>query len=849
MREISDPNELPQMESSGENAARSNDHSVPSVSSTENSVRSCGRRLSLIIPAWNEEEAIVQAVREATTALASYTKTYEIIVVDDGSTDATPELVRAESTINPAVRLVQQPANLGYGAALRAGFEAAHYELVAFTDADCQFDLADLEYMLPLADRYDIVSGYRMNRQDSVLRRFYSWGYNTLIQFLLGSPIRDIDCALKVFHRQQLQTILPETDNFFANTDMLTRAQADGLSVVDVGVHHRPRAAGHSKVSIKEVPKTLHTLLPFWWTRTLFASRDGAATESMGRCWPALVFFVLIAGVMLFRNLSFPLTEPDEGRYAEIPREMLSSGDWIVPRLHHEPYLDKPPLFYWLCASSYTVFGPSEWAARLVPATAAFLTMLCTFLFGRRILGNRSALFGLIVSTLCIGFIYSGRFLVMDSLLTFFVALSLFTAFEAIHDDRLHWFWWTVSAIACGFGMLTKGPVALVLLVPPVLAHIWLSQSRVRPNVTAWAVYGLVAFGIAVPWYAAIIARDPSFAYHFFLEQNVTRFLAGVNHPQPVWFYLPVVVLGWMPWGLLLFSVGIFLFHRSRSFRSIRPVSLGYFVLWAGWCLLFFSLSRGKLPTYILPAFPAIALLLGFFIDRIVLFPTAVVSKHPIPGLWFRAGACVLCSAAIIVNTGTYFLRLETLSGSILRAGFWSIPLIGIVCFRKRLTPKVAVGVFTAVAFAALFQSSQDLLPAWGRKWSVFPVAAPALKKQLKDETIPVALCGKDWGSVPFYLERDDLRRFEPQRVHDLADFVHRSERAFLILDRSVDWNEVRKEFPKESAVSTLSTTPRATILLVQAPDDRTRPDGPSPARIAHGPKKTEGWGQSNLRR
>ena len=159
---------------------------------------------------------------------------------------------------------------MGYGAALRAGFQAARFELVAFTDADCQFELSDLGYMLPLAEQFDIVSGYRIDRKDPVKRRFFSWGYNTLVQLLMGSRIRDIDLRLKIYHRDSLQQILPEANNFFANTEMLSKARSQDLSVVDVGVRHRPRAAGESKVSLWDIPETLKSLLPFWWTRVLF---------------------------------------------------------------------------------------------------------------------------------------------------------------------------------------------------------------------------------------------------------------------------------------------------------------------------------------------------------------------------------------------------------------------------------------------------------------------------------------------------------------------------------------------------------------------------------------------------
>jgi dolichol-phosphate mannosyltransferase len=161
--------------------------------------------------------------------------------------------------------LLQHGTNRGYGAALRTGFEAARFDLVAFTDADCQFDLTDLARLVRLADETPIVVGYRADRKDPPKRRFLSWGYNVLARTLLGTRVRDVDCALKVFRRDVLAELLPESRGFFVNTEMMTRARQLDLEVAELAVTHRPRAGGASKVSLREVPRTARTLLSFWW--------------------------------------------------------------------------------------------------------------------------------------------------------------------------------------------------------------------------------------------------------------------------------------------------------------------------------------------------------------------------------------------------------------------------------------------------------------------------------------------------------------------------------------------------------------------------------------------------------
>jgi dolichol-phosphate mannosyltransferase len=231
------------------------------------------RQLSLVMPAFNEALGIQAAVAEAHEALAGLGYEYEIVVVDDGSSDATADLVAEVADLRPAVRLVRHIINRGYGAALRTGFESARFNLVAFTDADGQFYLDDLERLVPLTGQFPIVVGYRIDRQDPWRRRFFSWGYNKLVRLLLGTGVRDCDCALKVFRREALAHLLPKTQGFFVNAEMLCRARRLGLEIAEAGVRHRPRRHGSSKVSLADIPRTLGTLLPFWWSKVLWSRR------------------------------------------------------------------------------------------------------------------------------------------------------------------------------------------------------------------------------------------------------------------------------------------------------------------------------------------------------------------------------------------------------------------------------------------------------------------------------------------------------------------------------------------------------------------------------------------------
>jgi 4-amino-4-deoxy-L-arabinose transferase-like glycosyltransferase len=357
------------------------------------------------------------------------------------------------------------------------------------------------------------------------------------------------------------------------------------------------------------MPQSLLAALPWLWTRILFPAASPGGKAWCGR---ALLWLLILPGVLLYPCLSFYLFEPDEGRYAEIPREMLARGDWVVPYLQGEPYLDKPPLFYWLVMLSYGVFGVHDWSARLVPALAVHLTVLLTYWMGRRTLGERPAFWGAMFLSLAPGFISMGRLLILDGVLTLWVALALFAAFEAVRGERLRWGWWCVSAAASGLGILTKGPVALLLLLPPLLIQHYLAGS-LWPRWRAWLVFLGVVLAVTLPWYVLGCFYMPNFLYHFFWVHNVLRFVEPFDHLNPVWYYVPLLLVGLLP-GTLFLAGAVRSLLTQAGERSWRSREAGFLLLAGLWCVFFFSLSGSKLPTYILPAFPPLALVLGAYL-------------------------------------------------------------------------------------------------------------------------------------------------------------------------------------------------------------------------------------------
>jgi dolichol-phosphate mannosyltransferase len=727
--------------------------------------------LSLILPAYNEAAGIAEAVAEADDALARFAGDYEILVVDDGSRDATAVMVAEAMEGRPRVRLLRHAGNRGYGAALRTGFEAARGELVSFTDADGQFDLADLERLTSLADRHPVVVGYRVKRQDPWQRRFFSWGYNHLVRRLIGTRVRDCDCALKVFRRDALARLLPESTHFFVNTEMLARARQMGLTVAQVGVRHRPRRHGQSKVSLADIPRTLAVLLPFWWSKVLFAGGERPANPpaAAGGLWGALSFVVVLTVLLFFCRLHTPLMEPEEVRYAEVPRQMLAADRWVVPVLHGQDYLDKPPLFYWLVMGCYRVFGVHDWAARLVPGLAGVLTVAVVYGWGRRTLGPRAALAAALVLCLTPEFVYRGRMVTLNGLLGLWTTAALAAGHVARAGPRLRWGWWLAAGAATGLGLLTKGPVALALVAPPLAVAGWLDHRLARVGVRGWAGFLAAALAVAGPWYAAVAARCPEFVGYFFWFHNVVRFAAPFDHAKPAWFYLPQLLLGLMPWTLLLVPLARLLARRRWSAAVRRPAGLGVALLAAGWGVLFFSLAGSKRPVYVVPVLPPLAVALGCTLGLILPRPRTAYAwlwRHRSALAWQMTAVAL---AAIVLGGGA------ALAADVPKAERAVLPMaaagLGLAALarRGRRVPWPAAG---AATFALLLMGTHDLLPGYAGRFSLRHATLAPLAAAAADG--PVYCYPQRWDAVSFYLRRDDVRAFpesdKPRLVAALCD-------------------------------------------------------------------------------
>jgi glycosyltransferase involved in cell wall biosynthesis len=226
-------------------------------------------RLSYFFPAHNEEANLAGLVEEALATLPSIAETFEIIAVNDGSRDRTAAIADELAAAHPdVVRAVHHPTNLGYGAALRSGLGAARYELVAFTDGDRQFQVADLGRLterLGAADHPDVVVGFRIKRADPLVRTVYARAYKLANRIFFGLRVRDVDCACKLFRREALEGIAVESGGAFFSAELLIKLQASGRSLAQVGVPHYPRTAGSATGARPSV--VFRAVRDFWFLR------------------------------------------------------------------------------------------------------------------------------------------------------------------------------------------------------------------------------------------------------------------------------------------------------------------------------------------------------------------------------------------------------------------------------------------------------------------------------------------------------------------------------------------------------------------------------------------------------
>ena len=310
------------------------------------------------------------------------------------------------------------------------------------------------------------------------------------------------------------------------------------------------------------------------------------------------------------------LWDVDEGEHAAISKDMVLSGDWVTPRYNGEKYYDKPPLYNWLVAVSFLIFGFTEFAARLPSALLGLGCVIVTYLLGNYIFGSLAAFLSALVLASSVEYILLSRVVVHDIGLAFFItlALALFYLGYTNEKQRSRLFRWGYAAM--GLAVLTKGPIGVLLPVMIIgLFLIFKRQLRfLKEMQIAWGL--LILFAVAVPWYILISLKDPDFLSFFFLKQNLGSFFSKEGrHTEPIVYFIPVLIGGMFPWSTFL---PLALFRGFRARGKIYNDGTLFALIWFATIFIFFSLASSKLGTYILPLFPAAALLVGAILHDLI---------------------------------------------------------------------------------------------------------------------------------------------------------------------------------------------------------------------------------------
>ena len=322
-------------------------------------------------------------------------------------------------------------------------------------------------------------------------------------------------------------------------------------------------------------------------------------------------FFVLLIIVgfnILFGIGGFPLTDPDEPAYAETAREMLVFKDYLSPRIFNEFWYDKPPMYYWLVAAAFKIFGVSEFAARLPAALMGIFTVLAVYFSTTKLFNERAGFWSGIVLGTCINLFYMGKASVTDTTLLFFMTGALLCF--------LHEQYW-VMYICMGLATMTKGPIGIVF--PGTIIFLYLvCRGELRRLLKMHILPGIVVCLLVTgPWYYCMYQlHGMDFINTFLGFHNLTRFTTPEHPTRVLWYYyLPVIILGIFPWTGILFQ------SIKATVTDSRSSDLRYLVFMQVWwifVLVFFTISKTKLVSYILPLFPALAIMVGWNIDRMM---------------------------------------------------------------------------------------------------------------------------------------------------------------------------------------------------------------------------------------
>jgi len=523
------------------------------------------------------------------------------------------------------------------------------------------------------------------------------------------------------------------------------------------------------------------------------------------RTWAAFAAVFCLAGFLLmFRLGERDLRNPDEGRYAEIAREVLQSGDWVKPTLYGVGYLRKPVLFYWLVASSFKILGASEFSARFVPALFGLFGVISVFWFCRRFFGLETAIFASVMTATNFWYLQTARYLVIDAVFSFFVVGALLCYYLSYSPGPANGRWFAAASLMLGLAFMAKGFLALVLVAAPVGLYLLMTGSLIKELRPRRLLAGAaVFFCVAAPWYWMMEKREPGFVLYFLGHENFQRFVSrDYEHQEPWFFYLVALPLTLLPWTLYIRPLReAFADIRREERRDPRL----FLTTAAMTMLVFFSLSSSKLPTYIVPCVP---LLLMVFAEG---WRRWIASSPKLRG-WEAAAVALGAAAGVLTMViGPWFvlqhsqkfpprlaLDLQILGGGMLAGA--------VFCLRsfRRGSPKRLFYALT-VSMAGISLLFAPLIKDMNGAYTTKPFAEYLKKRLVPSDEVYVYDYPGPFYDFAFYLERNvkmvglagefehfkDKEAFEATvRREEFLDWLRQKKALYCLIRRS-DFQEM----------------------------------------------------------
>lgn len=464
------------------------------------------------------------------------------------------------------------------------------------------------------------------------------------------------------------------------------------------------------------------------------------------------LIFIIIGTLFGITLAKYPLAAPDGGRYAEIPREMAATGDYLTPHLNGVKYFEKPPLFYWMQAASIKIFGVNDFAVSIVNALLAIGCALFIYITGRKLYGRTQGLISsFIFGTFALVFALT-RTITLDVALTFFITGSLCTFLWAtqlpINFKRSLYLWASYAFAGCA--VMTKGLVGIVFL--GLISIIWITLSNEWKNLKNYRIIsGLIIFlAITVPWHILVQLKNPEFFDFYFTEQHFLRYATNYAGRSQKWWFFPVLLLvGLYPWTTF-FPQAIFK-SIPKTFKEWKqPKTTTFLLVWIFIIYIFYTFSNSKLIPYILPIFPPIALLMGNYFKE-------HWQKTKAPSTSMRTGFIVLSILNIALGTAALVATfiVDFNEQMITKQNLY---IISACMFTSAITCQIAYKRNLISGFAAIFIITSILWLYISPKITVInrqsikPLII-TLQKQLQpeDEVISYASYYQD---LPFYLQR-----------------------------------------------------------------------------------------------